>query len=108
MRRRPAVVRVPTHGVPHVDVALASPVVALRKGLPIREHVAFPDVGTLSKAIIIQPGSPVVDVARVELPVGCSGRRRERETNILNYLNCLYLVTCHASPLPACFDVKVM
>lgn len=86
VRRKPAVVHRPTHGVPHVDVALVSPVVALRKGLPIREHVAFLNVWTLSKAVIIQPGSPVVHVARMELPVGCSERRRERKANIAHYL----------------------
>lgn len=67
--------RSPTHGVPDVDVALLSPVVALREGLPIREHVAFLDVWTLSKAVIVQPGRPVVHVARAELPVGCSERK---------------------------------
>lgn len=70
-RTRSAVVHLPTHGVPHVDVALVAPVVAVRKGLPVREHVAFLNVWTLSKAIIIQPGSPVVHVARMELPIGC-------------------------------------
>lgn len=69
----------PTHGVPDVDIALASPVVALREWLPIREHVAFLHIWALSKAIIIQPRSPVVHVARMKLPIGCSGRRREED-----------------------------
>lgn len=69
--------RPPTHGVPDVDVALVSPVVALREGLPIREHVAFLLVWTLPEAVIVQPGRPVVHVARAELPVGCSERREE-------------------------------
>lgn len=42
-----------THCVPHVDIASASPVIGLREGLPIREHIAFRHVCTLSKAIVI-------------------------------------------------------
>lgn len=60
-----------THCVPHVDVVLASPVIALREGLPIREHVAFRHVCALSKAVVVHPGSPVVHVARTHLSIGC-------------------------------------
>lgn len=65
-----------THCVPNVDVALAPPVIALREGLSVREHVAFCKVCTLSKAIVIQPGSPVIDVARAGQSIGCSGREK--------------------------------
>lgn len=82
-KEKGAVVRGLTHGVPDVDVALASPVVALREGLPVREHVAFLDVRTLSEAVIVQPGRPVVHVAGMELPVGCSERREEKQTVLM-------------------------
>lgn len=72
-----------THCVPHIDIALASPIIALREGLPIREHIAFLNVCTLSKAIIIQPGGPVVHVARMHLSIGCS---EKKETTIIHYL----------------------
>lgn len=65
-----------THCVPHVDVALATPVIALREGLPIREHIALLNVCTLSKAIVVQPGCPVVHVARMHLSISCSEERR--------------------------------
>lgn len=91
-------VGVPTHGVPHVDVALVSPVVALRKGLPVGEHVAFLNVWTLSKAVIIQPGRPVVHVARTDLPVGCSEGRREKDKRFQSFhfplfhsLTCIFI-----------------
>lgn len=58
--------------MPHVDVALAPPVVALREGLPIGEHVALSQVRALPEAVVVQPGSPVVHVARAHLSVGCS------------------------------------
>lgn len=64
--------------MPDVDVALVSPVVALREGLPVREHVAFLHIWTLPEAVVVQPGRPVVHVARAELPVGCSERREEK------------------------------
>ena len=51
-----------THGVPNIDITLASPVIALREGLPIGEHVAFCHVCALSKAIVVQPGSPIVHI----------------------------------------------
>lgn len=76
-----------THGVPHVDVALASPVVALRKRLPIGEHVAFVSVGTLSETVVVQPGRPVVHVARVQLSISCSETGRRERSNILSHLN---------------------
>lgn len=66
--------------MPHVDVALASPVVALRERLPIRKHVAFLYVHTLSKAVVVNPGSPVVDVARLQLSVGCSEQKGVKNT----------------------------
>lgn len=66
-----------THGVPHVDVALVSPVVALREGLPIGEHVTFVCVWALSKAVIIQPRSPVVDVTVTKLSVSCRSHVRK-------------------------------
>lgn len=65
-----------THGVPDVNVALASPVVALRERLPVWEHVAFARVCTLPKAVVVQPRGPVVHVARVNLSVSCSDRKR--------------------------------
>lgn len=58
--------------MPHVDVALASPVVALRERLSIREHVTFLYVGALSKAVVVYPGGPVVHIARLQLSIGCS------------------------------------
>lgn len=61
-----------THCVPHIDVALASPVIALRERLPIREHVALYHVSTLSKAVVIQPRSPVVHIPRTNLSIGCT------------------------------------
>lgn len=64
-----------THCVPHVDIAPTSPVIALRKGLPIREHVAFLDVYTLSKAIVFHPGSPVVHVTGMHLSI-CFSKKR--------------------------------
>lgn len=71
---------VPTHGVPHVDVAPASPVIGLGERLPIRKHVAPLCVGTLSKAVVVHPGRPVVDIAGVQLSVGWAkmGRRESR------------------------------
>lgn len=54
---------VPTHGVPHVDVAPASPVIGLGERLPIGIHVAPLHIRTLSKAVVVHPGRPVVDVA---------------------------------------------
>lgn len=66
-----------THCVPHVDVAFASPVIALGEGLPVGEHVAFLQVGALSEAVIVHPGSPVVHVAGVHLSVSCSEERME-------------------------------
>lgn len=58
--------------MPNVDVALVSPVIALREGLPIGEHVAFRGVSALSKTVVVQPGRPVVHVAGADLSIGCS------------------------------------
>lgn len=44
-----------THSVPNIDIALASPVVALREGFAIWEHVTALQVRTLPKAIVIHP-----------------------------------------------------
>lgn len=60
-----------THCVPHIDVALASPVVALREGLPVGEHIASVAVGALPKAVIVHPGRPVEHVAGAHLSVCC-------------------------------------
>lgn len=68
-----------THCVPNVDVALSPPVVALREGLPVREHVAFFHVWTFSKAVVVQPGSPVVHVTRSDLSVGCPGEKKNQK-----------------------------
>lgn len=75
-----------THCVPHIDIALATPVIALREGLPIREHIAFLNVSTLSKAIVVQPGCPVVHVARMYLSISCSEKRRREWSKIWSYL----------------------
>lgn len=70
------VVAVLTHGVPHVDVAAAPPVVALGEGPPVGEHVAPLRVETLPEAVVVHPGRPVVDVARVELSVSWTQTER--------------------------------
>ena len=57
-----------TLGVPHVDVAFPAPVVGLREGLPVGEHVACLQVRTLAKAVVIQPGS---HRSRAHLAIGC-------------------------------------
>lgn len=69
-------VAVLTHGVPHVDVAAAPPVVALGEGPPVGEHVAPLRVETLPEAVVVHPGRPVVDVARVELSVSWTQTER--------------------------------
>lgn len=73
---------VPTHGVPHVDVAPPSPVVGLREWLPIWKHVAPLNVGALSEAVVVHPGRPVVDIAGVQLSVGWTNMGR-REGDIV-------------------------
>lgn len=72
-----------THRVPHVDIALASPVIALRERLPIREHIALFQVSTLSKAVVIQPRSPVIHEARTNLSVGCTEEKRVKQRLLL-------------------------
>lgn len=76
---------VPTHCVPHVDVALASPVIGLAERLPVGKHVAPLHVGTLSEAVVVHPGRPVVDVARVHLSVSWAktGKRKSEVTRSL-------------------------
>lgn len=56
--------------MPNVDVAPLSPVVGLGEGLPVGKHIAPLCVGTLSEAVVVHPGRPVVDIAGVQLSVG--------------------------------------
>lgn len=71
----------PTKGVPNVDVAPPFPVVGLGEGLPVGKHVAPLCVGTLSEAVVVHPGRPVVDIAGVQLSVGWAemGGKRGRK-----------------------------
>lgn len=72
-----------THCVPYVDIILASPVIALRERLSIREYVAFYLVYTLSKAVVIQPGSPVIHIARAHLTISCSQEKKGKQKHVL-------------------------
>lgn len=58
--------------MPDVDVTLVPPVVALGEGLAIREYITFSFVNALPKAIVVQPGCPVVDVTRANLSISCT------------------------------------
>lgn len=99
-----------THRVPNVDVVLASPVIALREGLPVGVHVTLFHVWALSEAIVVQPGGPVVHVTRSNLSAGCPEQTNKNNVESLKMGNikvsdlngvCLSLCHCVLSLLKA-------